>query len=248
MTDQHWFLQVKAVCAPPVKLAVTNALTCQAEISPAGLLSKVNLANSQASFRGAAPSFTVTAPTTVYAIQPLPTAADYIFDGGITTPITLTATTPGVVPSVDSCQTSVTVSPLTPPTALCTPALTLPATVGCAAHPTATDLLGLIDAGSTVGSGGPLTRALDPPPASGVYTLPLGTFTISLTVSNCAGASTCSTLVTVADQEPLDVSPPSRCSMLCMFGKLSPVGHCTAQFCWASLCESISTFHILAFT
>lgn len=95
------------------------------------------------------------------------------------------------------------------PQAVCAPAFTLPATAGCSAHPDTATLLAAIDAGSTPGSGGALTLGLSPPaPAGGTYTLPVGTFPISLIASNCAGSATCNTLVTVADQELLDVSLP----------------------------------------
>lgn len=97
------------------------------------------------------------------------------------------------------------------PKAVCVPTLALPATTACAAHNTTAELLAAIDRGSTPGSGGPLSMAVSPGPATdGTYTLPVGTFTVSLTVSNCAGTDTCSTLVTVADQLPLQVGDPAR--------------------------------------
>lgn len=200
---------MKAVCSQPFTLPVTNLLTCESDISLADLLLKASRDNKVAAFRNV-PSATVPAgPTsTVYTIQPAPLAGDFVFPGGQTTTITLTATTPTGPPSVDSCVTTVTV-PLKKPSVICTPALTLPATSGCAAHPLVTDLTALINAGSDPGSGGPLNLALNPAaPASGVYTLPLGTYPITLTVSNCAGTATCSTLVTIADQEALQVCAP----------------------------------------
>lgn len=100
-----------------------------------------------------------------------------------------------------TCQAAVTVTQAAP-VAKCTAALALPATASCTATPTTAALLAAVDAGST---GGPVV--LSPvAPATGVYSLPLGTFPITLSVTNCAGTATCSTLVTVQDEEPLDVS------------------------------------------
>ena len=63
---------------------------------------------------------------------------------------------------------------------------------------------------STVGSGDPLTYTVTPPAdSSGDYNLPVGTYPISVTVSNCAGSATCSTLVTVTDKEALDATKVS---------------------------------------
>ena len=198
--------QVKAVCAPPISLKVTNPLTCEAQITSAALLDLVNLGNRVAAFRPLASATQPSGATsTTYTLQPLPKATDYIFPGGQTTPITLTASTPTAPVSIDTCQTSVAVA-LQKPVAKCMPAIALPATAGCAAHPIAADLKSAIDAGSTPGSGGPLTLTLNPAaPASGTYNLPVGTYPISLTVANCAGSDSCTTLVTVADQEDLQV-------------------------------------------
>ena len=199
--------QVKAVCAPsPIVLPVTNPATCEADIAPDLLLNLVNFGNRVTAFLDAAGNPLPT--STVYTLQPLPTPKTYVFAGGQTETIELTATTPTFPVSVDSCLATVTV-PLTPPKAVCKPTLTLPATSGCAAHPTAAELQAGVDAGSSQGSGGPLTVTLNPPaPPGGVYTLPVGSFPITLTVANCAGTSSCSTLVTVADQEALTVRPP----------------------------------------
>jgi hypothetical protein len=198
------------VCAPaPVKLRVTNPATCEAEISPAALLKLVSFGNTVTGFLDAGRALSPS--STVYTLQPPPSpgASSYVFAGGQRATVQLTATTRTV--SVDSCLTTVVVDPLTPPTAVCAPTLTLPATSGCAAHPTIAQLKAGIDAGSSPGSGGTLAVTLSPAaPAGGVYTLPVGTYPVTLTVANCAGASTCSTLVTVADQEPLDVRAPLR--------------------------------------
>ena len=186
------------MCAPaPVALPVSNPLTCEADISPDALLNLVNYGNRVAAFLGAAgnplPS------STVYTLQPLPAGSGYVFAGGRDATIELTATTPTTPVSVDSCLTTVTV-PLTPPTAVCKPTLTLRVKSGCNAYPIATELQAGIDAGSSQGSGGPLTFTLNPlAPNGGTYTLPLGTYPITLTVANCAGTSSCSTLVTVAE-------------------------------------------------
>ena len=191
------------MCAPaPVVLPVSNPATCEADISPDALLNLVNYGNRVTVFLGAAgnplPS------STVYTLQPLPAGSadnngNYVFATGKSETIQLTATTPTSPVSVDSCLTTVTV-PLTPPTAVCKPTLTLRVKSGCNAYPIAAELQAGIDAGSSQGSGGPLTATLSPPaPNGGTYTLPLGTYPITLTVANCAGASSCSTLVTVAD-------------------------------------------------
>ena len=64
-----------------------------------------------------------------------------------------------------------------------------------------------INNASTPGSGGPVNINIDlSPPADGIYRLLRGTYPITITVTNCAGSDTCSTLVTVADEEPLQVS------------------------------------------
>jgi len=199
------------VCAPaPVKLRVTNPATCEAEISPAALLKLVSFGNTVTGFLDAGRALSPS--STVYTLQPPPSpgASSYTFAGGQRATIELTATTPTVpAVSVDSCLTTVVVDPLTPPTAVCAPTLTLPATSGCAAHPTVAQLKAGVDAGSSPGSGGTLAVTLSPAaPAGGVYTLPVGTYPVTLTVANCAGASSCSTLVTVADQEPLNVRAP----------------------------------------
>ena len=191
--------QVKAVCAPsPVALPVSNPMTCEAAISPDALLNLVNYGNRVAAFLDATSSPLPT--STVYTLQPLPAGNTYVFAGGKSETIQLTATTPTSPVSVDSCLTTVTV-PLTPPKAVCQPTLTLRVKSGCNAYPIAAELQAGIDAGSSQGSGGPLTVTLSPPaPNGGTYTLPLGTYPITLTVANCAGASFCSTLVTVADK------------------------------------------------
>ena len=216
MSPLIFHAQVKAVCAPtPIMLQVTNPTTCEADISPAALLAKVNFGNNVAGFVDAAKPPNTLATSTVYTLQPPPSPKTntYSFAGGQTATIQLTATTPTSPVSVDSCLTTVTVMPLKPPTAVCKPTLTLPATSGCAAHPTAAQLQAGVDAGSSQGSGGPLTVTLNPPaPAGGAYTLPVGTYPVTLTVANCAGTSSCSTLVTVADQEALDVR-----ALLCAF-------------------------------
>ena len=97
------------------------------------------------------------------------------------------------------------------PRALCAPTLALPATAECAAHPSSDGLLAAINAGSTPGSGS-LTLSLSPLAPAGGYSLPVGTLPFELVATTCAGTDTCSTLVTVSDQEPLDVSlvPPLR--------------------------------------
>ena len=198
--------QVKAVCAPsPIVLPVSNSTTCEAVIFPDALLDRVSYGNRVAAFLDAAGNPLPT--TTVYTLQPPPTPDTYSFAGGQNATIELTATTPTSPVSVDSCLATVSV-PLMPPTAVCQPRLILPATSGCAAHPTTAELQAGIDAGSSQGSGGALTVTLNPPaPPGGVYTLPVSSYTVTLTVTNCAGTSSCSTLVTVADQEVLDVRP-----------------------------------------
>ena len=186
------------MCAPtPIVLPVSNPMTCEVDISPDALLNLVNYGNRVASFLGAAgnplPS------STVYTLQPLPAGSSYVFAGGVNATIQLMATTPTSPVSVDTCLTTVSV-PLTPPTAVCKPTLTLRVKSGCNAYPIATELLAGIDGGSSQGSGGPLTLTLNPPaPNGGTYTLPLGTYPITLTVAKCAGTSSCSTLVTVAE-------------------------------------------------
>ena len=198
------------MCAPtPIKLQVTNHTTCGADILPAALLNRVSFGNRIASSLDAASPPNAFRPSTVYTLQPppLPYTRTYVFAGGQNATIELTATTPTSPASASSCLATVTV-PLTPPTAVCKPTLTLPATAGCAAHPTAAQLQADVDAGSSQGSGGPLSMLLSPPaPSGGVYALPVGTYPVTLTVANCAGTSTCSTLVTVADQEALEVRP-----------------------------------------
>lgn len=200
--------QVKAVCAPtPIKLQVTDHTACEADILPAALLNLDSFGNRVASFLDAASPPNTYRTSTVYTLQPRPSpyTHTYVFAGGQNETIELTATTPTSPASVDSCLTTVTV-PLTKPTAVCKPTLTLPATSGCAAHPTAVQLQAGVDAGSSQGSGGPLTVTLNPPaPSGGPYTLPVGTYPVTLTVANCAGTSSCRTLLTVADQEALDV-------------------------------------------
>ena len=64
-------------------------------------------------------------------------SAGYVFPGGQTSQITLTATTPI---STDSCSAVVTVA-LQKPIAKCNPTLLLSATAGCAAHIGSADLL-----------------------------------------------------------------------------------------------------------
>ena len=208
-------MQVKAVCAQPITLQVTNPATCQAVIGANDLLARVSLDNKVAGF--VSPFQPLGRPSTAYTLQPPAPAAGYTFQAGQTSTISLTATTPTVPVSVDTCQTTVIV-PLVKPTAVCAPSLTLAATQGCAAHPSEADLMSAINAGSTPGSGGALTVTLNPPaPAGGMYNLPVGTYPISITVSNCAGSDTCSALVTVSDQELLDVSPPPHIAlMLCV--------------------------------
>ena len=177
-----------AVCAPAVSLPAGT--DCMAHPSAAQLLAAVN--------SGSLPG--TGAPLVLTLSPPLPSdIAAYSLPVG-STEVLLTAST---CVGASTCTSLVTVA-AAPPAALCAPTLLLPATAGCAAHPTTAELLAPINQGSTAGSGGPLALALTPAaPAGGVYTLPTGTFTISLSVKNCAGSDTCSTLVTVADQEKL---------------------------------------------
>ena len=209
-------LQVVAVCAQPLTLAVNNPATCQSVISANTLLSMVSLDNKVAGFvQTASATQPLGATSTQYSLQPPAPSADYTFPGGQTSTITLTAITPTMPVSVNSCQTTITV-PLNKPTAVCAPSLTLAATQGCAAHPTAAALITAINIGSTPGSGGPLSITLNPSaPAGGVYNLPVGTYPISITVSNCAGTDTCSTLLTVTDQEQLEVSSLCKLDLRC---------------------------------
>ena len=115
-----------------------------------------------------------------------------------------------------ACSSQVTVRPPAPPVAACKRGAQLPATAHCAAQVTAADLIKLIDAGSTAGGGAPptlsvqLPASVPPPPPGGAYALPVGSYQVTLNASTCGGASSsCSTLVTVADQEALS---PSRLS------------------------------------
>ena len=201
-------MQVVAVCAPPLTLQVNNPATCQDVISAGTLLGQVSLDNKVAGFVQMASATQPMGPTsTTYSLQPPAPPGGYAFPGGQTSTITLTASTPTVPASVNSCQTTITV-PLTKPTAVCAPTLNLAATQGCAAHPAAAALMAAVNMGSSGGSGGPLSITLNPPaPTGGVCNLPVGTYPISLTVSSCAGTHTCSTLLTVSDQEQLTVRP-----------------------------------------
>ena len=218
----------------PITLPVSKPLTCQATITSDALLKLVSLDNKVSGFVPLASTQQPMGPSsTVYTLQPAPVGGVYTFPGG-TTQIMLTATTPTTPTSVSSCVTSVNV-PLVRPTAVCAPTLTLPATKGCAAHPTDAELKAAINAGSTPGSGGPLTITLTPPaPIGGVYNLPVGTYPVSITVSNCAGTDTCSTLVTVSDQELLDVSPllPRCLSISYLLGEMSGVSALLVVVIW----------------
>lgn len=105
----------------------------------------------------------------------------------------------------DTCEAFVTVGSVNPPIATCNPFVILPATSSCAAHILAADLLTAINAGTvTVGGlGDAVTTVVQPAALTGTYNLPLGTYAFSLTASNCAGSTSCTSVVTVTDQEPL---------------------------------------------
>lgn len=130
-----------------------------------------------------------------------------------TSPVRLTAS--NCVGASAVCSSQVTVRPPAPPVAACKRGAQLPATARCAAQVTAAELIKLIDAGSTAGGGAApalsvqLPASVPAPPPGGAYALPAGSYQVTLNASTCGGASSCSTLVTVADQEALT---PSRLS------------------------------------
>ena len=178
-----------AACAPTLTLQAGT--DCQAHPTTAVLLADINAGGTPGSGSPIPPSLSPAAPPG--GVYNLPTG---------TFPISLTVSS---CVGSDTCSALVTVQEQKP-TATCAPPITLAATSGCAAHPTAANLLAAINAGSTPGSGGVPTLTLEPPArAGGVYDIPLGTFPVSLVVSNCAGTDTCSTFVTVTDQEDLKV-------------------------------------------
>lgn len=111
---------------------------------------------------------------------------------------------PGCV-GKDTCESFVTVSPVAPPTVTCIPFITLPAKANCAAQIAAADLITAITGGINAGNGGAVTTVIQPASPTGTYNLPLGTYDFSLAVSNCAGTGTCTSIVTVTDQEQLQV-------------------------------------------
>ena len=105
----------------------------------------------------------------------------------------------------DTCESFVTVSPVAAPTVTCNPFITLPAKANCAAQIAASDLITAINGGTTAGNGDAVTTVIQPASPTGTYNLPLGTYDFTLAVSNCAGTSTCTSIVTVTDQEALQV-------------------------------------------
>ena len=105
----------------------------------------------------------------------------------------------------DTCEAFVTVMPVAPPTVTCKPFITLPAKASCAAQIATADLITAINGGTTPGNGGAVTPVIQPASPSGTYNLPVGTYDFTLAVTNCAGTGTCTSIVTVTDQEALQV-------------------------------------------
>ena len=186
--------------APACKRTLTldaAAVGCAARISPADLLKDPG-GSANVGFGG---TVTLDAAPLGNGTYSLPLG---------TSRVRLTAA--NCVGAAASCSSQVIVRPPAPPVVACKRGAQLPAAARCAAQASAADLIKLIDAGSPAGGAlsVQLPASVPPPPPGGAYALPVGSYQVALNASTCGGASSsCSTLVTVADQEALS---PSRLS------------------------------------
>ncbi|KAK9902656.1 hypothetical protein WJX75_001635 [Coccomyxa subellipsoidea] len=233
-----WITQVilppVAICAAPVTLTA-NANACTDTISTAELTQAINNGSTS-------PGAPLTLGTTMTGA--LPVAGSYSLTAGQTYTVTLLATNAA---GQSTCQTTVTVTAVTKPTAICKDAAYTspdgnPVTVTSAA------LLAAIDNGSHSNGGDALTETLSPPAnANGGYSLAVGASPFTLTVSNCAGTASCTATVTVTNQPvsttiPTSTKPPAPgpCHAVCKPSvTLAATSNCAAQLSDADLFAAI---------
>lgn len=115
----------------------------------------------------------------------------------------------------NTCQTTVAIAPLAPPTAVCKPNVMFTSIDGAPIMVPAAVLVAAIDGRSVANGGNTLTETLNPAPGvNGNYNLAIGTTPFTLNVSNCAGSATCSTTVTVTYQ-PVRLFAPCTAQQPC---------------------------------
>ncbi|KAK9844057.1 hypothetical protein WJX81_003112 [Elliptochloris bilobata] len=118
------------------------------------------------------------------------------------------------------------------PATTCKAAVSLDASPDCSAHIKLADLLAAVGSGTNVGFGGSVTLDVTAD-ASGMVTLPTGTYPVQLKASNCVGTSaTCSSLVTVRATPPKALCKPTLL--------LAATSKCTAQISAADLLADLN--------
>ncbi|BDA51439.1 hypothetical protein COCOBI_18-3170 [Coccomyxa sp. Obi] len=209
--QENWNTWITQVILPPTAICATSPLTLQPTTGTCSTIQTATALTTIINDGSISPGFT----PAIALIPPvdLTPGSSYTLDAGKSYAFTLLVSNPA---GQSSCQTTVAVAAIPGPTAVCNAAVTYNSPDGSPVSVSSTALLTAIDNGSHSNGGDGITKTLSPAAPGANYSLPVGSQTFTLSVSNCAGNSTCTSVVTVLSQAtstiPITTSAPATTS------------------------------------